>query len=514
MRALAGWWMVVVLGACGVDSVDTGPVDAPLTWSTSRLDFGAVAPASTARRTVTLRNRNRIPREVTSLAPTDARFVVLTPLPLVVPARGEAEVEFDAQPTTSGPVEASLSIDGALLALVMNRTAPCLEAQPLVVPPLERGCRSADQRVRLTNTCAHPVSVRDVSVSGSEFALVSSPRDAVLGGGSSLELRVALRPQRVGSVRAGLQVTLDLGDRLEQTTLDLTGEGTNEQRWQQTLRIPPFLPSVDLLLVLDDTAGMERHRASVEYNLETVRRQLIANGVELRVGMLTTSPESTLRALPSGALWTDGRSETAFRALASWTGTQPGPSSCLESLTHFANGPLASFHRPEASLFVVCVTNQPDAAPGPALAAFTTLRSLLPPGTQMNVVARQVDSPWLPASCGGTLDTGTLSSLATFFQGREAELCEPDWSSSIAQLQFPVESGYRTRFSLLEVPDLLRGPLRVELDGVMLPEVDPNPNLATRIWKWDGTRNELLFDPLYAPEPGSTVRVEGIRACP
>ena len=64
--------------------------------------------------------------------------------------------------------------------------------------------------------------------------------------------------------------------------------------------------------------------------------------------------------------------------------------------------------------------------------------------------------------------------------------------------------GYRTNFYLHQHPDLSRGPLRVFIDDVEIPAVDAA--FGSVLWRYAGEQNAVLFQPLYVPAPGKTVR--------
>jgi hypothetical protein len=93
------------------------------------------------------------------------------------------------------------------------------------------------------------------------------------------------------------------------------------------------------------------------------------------------------------------------------------------------------------------------------------------------------------------------------------EICTPNWAVALERIGKNA-FGYRTNFFLTSRPDL-SAPMgiQVAIDGVPIPAVDPDPNLASRIWTYDGTNNSIDFEPLYVPEPGKTLTVTYVAAC-
>lgn len=103
------------------------------------------------------------------------------------------------------------------------------------------------------------------------------------------------------------------------------------------------------------------------------------------------------------------------------------------------------------------------------------------------------------------LEHGPLTALAAHTNGVLEEICTPNWASSLERIG-RTTFGYPTNFFLHQRPAFMRGPLRVFVDQTELPELDPDPRLQTRSWRYDGALNSVNFEPLYVPEPGKTLR--------
>lgn len=471
----------------------------PLSLSARRVDFGVTTTPT--RRTVTLLNHTRSTTTVREVHIDDPHFSLVTPQPLVVPALGVLDVELLAEPTDATPVEATMRFDTLPLGLAMNRTTACLtpSAPALDFPTTELGCRSTAQPLTLTNTCSTAVVVRNLRTDSTDFALVAgTPR--TLAPGSALPVMLSFGPTASLSARGALQVRFDPGDGEETLSVALTGLGAPASTFLERFTTPR-LPDVEVLLVLDDGPEMYAQRGAVAQNLELLRRLYLANALDAtRFGVLTTAPSGRLRTLPSGAPAIDGTSAPDFAQLTALTGTQSGPSSCLDAVLHFTTEALATFHRPGAALTVVCISARPDATTAARLERFTTLRQRLPPGTQWSFVA-----PLAPSACAPTADPQVLAARALVDANVE-DLCTEDWAKWVPHfINSFGEIGYRTWYWLDHRPDLSRGPLRVFVDGVEYA--------SPQLWRWDPADNSVHFEPVSAPAPGRLIEVEGTLAC-
>lgn len=170
---------------------------------------------------------------------------------------------------------------------------------------------------------------------------------------------------------------------------------------------------------------------------------------------------------------------------------------------------LGGLLRPGAVLHLMCVTNGRDGLEAAPLPAISALLARLPEWYSIAVVARFAP---IATTCGGELEHGPLSALVMQTNGVQEEICTPNWSVSLERIG-TTALGWRTNFYLHQRPALARGPLRVFIDGAEIPSRDPNPNLASRLWEYDGASNAVLFEPLYVPEPGKTLSFRFLPDC-
>jgi hypothetical protein len=161
------------------------------------------------------------------------------------------------------------------------------------------------------------------------------------------------------------------------------------------------------------------------------------------------------------------------------------------------------------------VTDAQDQAPQPPAFYLNQLINIR--GAQrLNEFTYNVIGPFLPSapmgcSYDGAPDNGRHAYMVSQTNGVQEEICTPDWSTALARIGRRA-FGYRTSFPLTSRPDLTTE-IIVAIDGVPLPQTDPDPNLNSLIWEYDPVNNAIVFQPLYVPEAGKTLTVTYVTAC-
>ncbi|MDP1823438.1 MAG: choice-of-anchor D domain-containing protein [Archangium sp.] len=501
-------------------------VDAPLSLFPGRLDFGVLVPGTPRALPVAVFNHTRRALTLTALTLDTAAFRIPAQrppveFPLVVPSGGAVSLLVEALAADAAPFDATLrlSTDAAeqpelSLPLLANRTAPCLSAsrERLDFPSLEVGCRSRDERVSITNTCPHGVRLAESAVSPG-FAFVSTPGQRVLAPGEAADFALTHAPATVGAATGTLMVAADVLDGNQALVVPLAGNVTPALEVEEAELIRSLIPPQDVLMVLDDSAAMLPLAGSMRQNLRAWVQYLAANELDVRLGVMSTSTAPAelgrLRRTAGGAAWLTNPAPEELEALGEVRGLSTARSSCLEVLLAALSPPLRNdpaelggMLRRGAVLHVICVTNGRDGVEAAPLPVISALLALLPEWSSIAVVARFAP---ISSSCGGELEHGPLSALVMETNGIKEEICTPNWATALERIG-KTAFGWRPRFYLHQRPALTRGPLRVFMDGTEVPAIDPNPNLRSRIWEYDGASNAVLFEPLYVPEPGRTVR--------
>lgn len=504
-------------------------LEAPVTLAPGRLDFGMMGTGASRTLNVELRNHTRTDIAVSELRFRNAAFRSAASLPLVVPAEGATQLQVEATAPDAQSFDGLLTLVTSAvdqpelsLPLLANRNAPCVSAarERIDFPSVEVGCRGRDERVRLTNDCPHEVGLGEVSLSGG-FALISSPPAERLAAGETVELALSSAPAVVGATAGTLDVPVDVLDGTQVVSIPLAGAGTPVVVLTESQTVSSLALRLDVVLVLDDSPTILPMAPSVQRNLGDVARYLEANRWDSRVGVMSTSTApgelGRLRRTADGSAFLINPTPTALSTLGAVRGLSTSRSSCLEPLlaAFAARDPaeLGGLLRPGAGLFVICITNGADGlevAPQPVI---SSLLSQLTRPYSFGLIARLTTiAPPVP-DCGGERERGPLQALSAQTNGVLVEICDPNWAASLFNTIGRTAFGWGDWFYLRQRPDFTRSPLRLWVDGVELPPVDPEPNLSSTIYEYVSESNALRFSPLYAPEPGRTVRAQYTPEC-
>jgi hypothetical protein len=169
---------------------------------------------------------------------------------------------------------------------------------------------------------------------------------------------------------------------------------------------------------------------------------------------------------------------------------------------------LGGFLRPRVPLMVTCITNGRDELETPAMEAIAFIQRKLPPKHAVGVVAPFLDPS--PVGCESTPERGSLRAFVSATNGVLEEICTPNWVSALERIGKNA-FGYRTDVFVQGQPAFERASLRVWIDDLAIPSIDPD--FSSRIWEWNPVLNAVSFEPLYSPEPGRRVTIRYTPAC-
>lgn len=477
--------------------------DAAVSASPGRLDFGSL-PASP--RSLTLRNHTHAAVEVRSLAFSNPAFSSTTSVPLTIPALSSVELIVEAR--GAGALDGTLTINTEALVLgvplLANRTGPCLIASRSAVDfgTIELACRGHDELVSVTNTCPH--AVRDVSgLITSGFSIVAGAPSKVLEPSASASFIITTSLSSPAESTGTFSVSADVLDGIESTATQLSAVRTPVRMIEETYTNPR--PKRDVLIVLDDSPSMLPFADALRTSVNYLAHDLVGNQEIVHLGVMTTSTAlgeiGRLRRTSSGRTWLENPTVEEINAHVTLSGTSTARSSCLEVLheafsTRAEIGPML---QPQAYLQVICITSQADGLQTPATPLVASLFSLIPRPSGIIVIANFYDRP----GCTAVRDTGALGALVELSNGRQDEICEPQWWLDDRIVYF---GGFRTNFYLSERPDLTRAPIALSVDGMPLPDDE-------HLWTYEAANNSVILEPLYVPGYDQTLRMRYAPFC-
>lgn len=423
-------------------------------------------------------------------------------------------LRLDVRPTAPGPRTAEVTVtsercDPATIRVEAEGMAPCLVVTPaLRFAAVERTCGSTTAPVQVENRCDAPVSLQGFDVEDAadgpdawcaggapcrEFGVVSGP--SLVPAQSTVVLTARFSPANVGEVTGLLRVVAQERDGRVGYPVALSGTGLARPTITDVFEGMPR-PRADLLVILDTSPSMAARRDNVAANLHNFARYLQATEVDAQVS-LAAADRSAAGTLV-GQLSSRAPDFVAdFDRLVQAVPPVTEDTSCMEqALALLERAP--PLRRPETPAVVVCITDGADDAPGPWHGLVGRFTSRIAPPT-VSVVAPFIQVP----GCTTELDDGRLAAWAEL---RE-ELCTPDWGKSLENIG-RVSFGYASTFPLSR-PALRI--VRVEVGGTELPERDER---GARFWSWHTASNAVVFEILFAPDPGQQARVTYEPTCP
>jgi hypothetical protein len=468
------------------------------------------------------------------------------------PAQVVGKVQFNlANPTT--PL--------AQVALSATIANSCLTISPSTLDfgTVKKDCNSPNRNFQIYNSCSTDVVINTATMgSGAgegpggpncpgtaacpEFFVVAG----IAGGtrvtpASTTPVTFSLkyRPINYGADTGAFVINVTQGGQPLDYVVALQGRGDMTGLNTDTFR-QDSKPKADILLVIDDSGSMGDKQTALAQNMNSFLQYATSNQVDFHIGVTNTEQSGSTAAL-AGTLHasatgtkilrpTTPNLQVEFADLVN-VGTSGYDESCMAPATKALTAPYitdptknAGFLRQDAVLAVVCVTDAPDQAP--QAPAFYLNQLLNIKGAQRaGMFTYNVVGPFLPSAPSGCSYDGANNTRHDFMvsqtQGVKEEICTPNWAVALERIGKNA-FGYRTNFFLNARPDLAcagstANPpepcIQVAIDGMNIPERDPDPNLNSRIWEYDATNNSINFEPLYVPEPGKTLTVTYTAAC-
>lgn len=364
----------------------------------------------------------------------------------------------------------------------------CLDVRrEVVMPDATVGCAPSKVDVTITNRCDFEVRLSSTRSGAFGFAMLP----ASLAPGATSVASLGFLPRAIGRVSERLTLSA-LADRHEQTTsLLVEGTGVSARRasWEY---VAPEPRKVDVLVIVDDDGVFE-----AEANFMLFARYLAsAQNARVVVSSLTGEiqrPDGVSVLVPESPTFVD-----RFMRATRVTRT-PGVRSCHETALRLkALREPVGFWNELSPHAVICITNEVDQSEtsGSAMLARWEGRLNLPK-TSFSLVA-----PLLPRQCGEV--DPRLEQLVQVTLGVREELCYPNWSG-VLDTWSRSAFGSRFWFQFPQAPTVRSAQtLEVSVNGIALEQVDRR---GARIWRYDGATGAIIFEPLYVPEPGQTLRV-------
>lgn len=284
-----------------------------------------------------------------------------------------------------------------------------------------------------------------------------------------------------------------------------------------------FNPSLDILIVVDDSGSMSSHQQNLANNIRLFTQGILANQIlDYHIGVVTTSDESAGGTAPccgelNGSIkYVERNTPGGMNVLAqnlvvgtSGSATETMFAPMIKALSQPMVSTLnAGFYRQDAHLAVVYITDAEDQSNYTPAQAYDFLVQLK--GDKDKVITYGVIVPANQATQGCSQDGGDPVKLEQFFQisgGKFFGLCDPDYGSKLSALGSDLEQRVGRTMLLQRTPD--PSTIIVRYGSKTIPN-DPVVG-----WTYDPARNALNFGrkmDVKGEPPGTQLEVDFIAA--
>lgn len=265
---------------------------------------------------------------------------------------------------------------------------------------------------------------------------------------------------------------------------------------------------VDILWVVDNSPSMVEEQDNLASNFDHFVSFMSQTNVDFHIGVISTDMKDAghsgkLRGNPS-VITTETPDMVNVFSQNVHVGTgggamEQGLAAMHSGLTEpLLSGANAGFIRPDASLFVIAVSDEDDASFGPVHYFERFLEGYKGAGNSPKVNFSSIMGD-VPDGCATARPGARYAELVQLTGGITASICSEDFGVTLEGLGFTAAGLIRV-FPLSTVP--VTETLAVWVDDVQVQN-DPQQG-----WQYDGSTNSVVFSGSFVPPSGSTIKVE------
>jgi hypothetical protein len=413
-------------------------------------------------------------------------------------------------------------------------TPSCVEVVPdnLDFGLVTVNCSSRKEKLTLYNTCRQVLTVSKIgfSAAGANGFRIDqaqqTPFTVPVGGSSEIYLtfRATPPPQNASAI-------LEIEHSIQQQSpisIPLVAQGTLTSEQTDTFK-QALKQQIDILFVIDDSGSMSSHQKNIADNFRSFIQMAIQLTVDFQIGIVTTDVDGSGSPFGGGSKFPPGELrgspkildshtpnlETIFQQNAkvgtSGSATEQGLESARIALSPplITTGANKGFLRPDASLAIIAVSDEPDQSPQPVqfyINFFTNIKGVRNIDMfRFNAVigydpvtkAEQCPAGGQPTA----ISKGRYLAVAQASRGFVASICTTNWANTLSQLG-AISFGLRKQFFLSRPADPTT--IQVKVNGQSSPQ-------GANGWTYDATDNSITF--AQPPGPGSTIEVQYKAIC-
>ncbi|MEE2903568.1 MAG: choice-of-anchor D domain-containing protein [Myxococcota bacterium] len=363
------------------------------------------------------------------------------------------------------------------------------------------GCAGIRRSVTIYNAGTSDELVQSIArtPTNPEFLAIGGT-GASVEAGSSVIVDVVYRAQDLGVDYNDLIISL--AGKPYDFIVPMVGEGSPNPRVTEVFQ-QLEKREVDVLFVIDDSCSMIEEQTSLVANFDSFISTANIRNVDFHIGVTTTDPFAVSGRLV-GPVVTRATPQysRAFSLQASRGVMGSGLETPLEAMFRAIEQAKSgqAFNRDllrdDVTFVSVFVTDEDDQSPASELFYLSYLR-------------RQFGENFLALGIAGE-EMGCLTAspslkLNNFLDlsgGNSASICSEDWSTALDTLG-NAAFGLRKTFRLNQTADT-NEPIEVYVDGNLM---------SANSWRYDRTRNEVVFDTNHIPAEGVQIEIVYVPRC-
>jgi hypothetical protein len=275
---------------------------------------------------------------------------------------------------------------------------------------------------------------------------------------------------------------------------------------------------VDILWVVDNSWSMGEEQVNLANNFASFMTYIDQSLIDYQIGVISTDMEDPahsgrLQGSPKIITRATPNPQAAFAANVQVGTTGGGNEMGLLAAHDALSEPLAStdnagFHRPEASMAIIFVSDEDDKSYGGIDFYIRFFSSLKEVGNENNVIITAIVAPDpIPGGCEAYYPGARYDDLVVELGGTSASICDTDFAATLQQLGLTV-AGLTRKFVLSREPDPDTVVVRVDEGlGAGFVEIPEFNNQGEANWKLELIEKAIYFY-AYVPPPQADIQVE------
>ncbi len=445
----------------------------------------------------------------------------LPPQGQVIPSGSKLTVTVAFTPSRAGSFQGTMVLTSndsrgkpITIKLVGSSGTLCLEAlpNPLDFGSVKVGCSSSRRPLEIFNVCKKTATVTKIAfgkttnTKSQEFRIKAAPNlPKTIPFGQSMTVQLSYVARDLGPDLGTLEISNNLVGQ-SPILAGLRGEGVSTDAQKDVFRQLKN-PQIDILFDIDDSGSMGNDQSNLARNFQSFIAWASKLKVDYHIGVITTDTRGRgcLRGTVK-VVTPNTPNLSSVLAANVRVGTRGSPTergletSYLALSSPSLTGCNKGFYRPNASLSIVYVSDEPDYSTRIVNFYINFLRSLKGLRHPDKIRVSAIGPPTTTCQRKGCRYRAVVQAL----RGIYSHITSTNWGSTLSSLG-AVTFGYRSQFFLSRPADSKT--IRVKVNGQSVSQGGNNG------WTYDATNNSVNFGKGAVPAAGTLIEISYNALC-